>query len=508
MATAAPETKPRKKAAPKAAATETPKAPAQVSNLTGRVAQVIGAVVDVAFEGDLPPILSALVTDNQGNRLVLEVAQHLGENVVRTIAMDSTDGLTRGQVVTATGSEIRVPVGPMTLGRIMNVVGEPIDELGPIGSDMTAPIHAEAPPFVDQSTEASILVTGIKVIDLLAPYARGGKIGLFGGAGVGKTVLIQELINNIAKGHGGYSVFAGVGERTREGNDLYHEFLDAGVIAKDKDGKPTPEGSKVALVYGQMNEPPGARARVALSGLTIAEYFRDQEGQDVLFFVDNIFRFTQAGSEVSALLGRIPSAVGYQPTLSTDMGALQERITSTKKGSITSVQAIYVPADDLTDPAPATTFAHLDATTVLSRQISELGIYPAVDPLASTSRILDPRVIGDEHYNVARQVKQILQRYKDLQDIIAILGIDELSEEDRLTVSRARKIQKFLSQPFFVAQQFTGLEGKYVPIADTIRGFKEIVEGRHDEIPEQDFYLVGTIDDVVERFRKRSTAAA
>ena len=503
MATAAPETKPRKKAAPKAAATtETPKAPAQVSNLTGRVAQVIGAVVDVAFEGDLPPILSALETDNQGNRLVLEVAQHLGENVVRTIAMDSTDGLTRGQVVTSTGSEIRVPVGPKTLGRIMNVVGEPIDELGPIGSDMSAPIHADAPPFVDQSTEASILVTGIKVIDLLAPYARGGKIGLFGGAGVGKTVLIQELINNIAKGHGGYSVFAGVGERTREGNDLYHEFLDAGVIAKDKNGRPTPEGSKVALVYGQMNEPPGARARVALSGLTIAEYFRDQEGQDVLFFVDNIFRFTQAGSEVSALLGRIPSAVGYQPTLATDMGTLQERITSTNKGSITSVQAIYVPADDLTDPAPATSFAHLDATTVLSRAISELGIYPAVDPLDSTSRVLEPRVVGQEHYETARAVQATLQKYKSLQDIIAILGMDELSEEDKLTVSRARKIQRFLSQPFHVAEVFTGISGKFVQLEDTIRSFKAVVDGEYDHLPEAAFYMVGGIEEAVAKAEK------
>ncbi len=495
MATAAPA-KPRTKKP--AGSAEKPKAPVQTHNLTGKVAQVIGAVVDVSFEGELPPILGALETDNHGNRLVLEVAQHLGENLVRTIAMDSTEGLTRGQDVRATGSQIRVPVGPKTLGRIMNVIGEPIDERGPIGSDTTAPIHAEAPAFVDQSTEASILVTGIKVIDLLAPYARGGKIGLFGGAGVGKTVLIQELINNIAKGHGGVSVFAGVGERTREGNDLYHEFLEAGVIAKDKDGNPTPEGSKVALVFGQMNEPPGARARVALSGLAQAEYFRDVEGQDVLFFVDNIFRFTQAGSEVSALLGRIPSAVGYQPTLATDMGTLQERITSTNKGSITSVQAIYVPADDLTDPAPATSFAHLDATTTLSRAISELGIYPAVDPLASTSRILDPRVIGDEHYRTARAVKQILQRYKDLKDIIAILGIDELSEEDKQTVTRARKIQKFLSQPFFVAAQFTGLEGKYVSIADTIKGFKEIVDGKHDGIPEQAFYLQGSIEEVLE----------
>ncbi|MFL6800363.1 MAG: F0F1 ATP synthase subunit beta [Sphingomicrobium sp.] len=505
MATAA-ETKPRKKAAPKAAATSaTGSGPATAtgpSNLVGRIAQVIGAVVDVAFEGDLPPILSALETDNHGNRLVLEVAQHLGEDVVRTIAMDATEGLTRGQEVRSTGSEIRVPVGPKTLGRIMNVIGEPIDELGPIGSVMTAPIHAEAPAFVDQSTEASILVTGIKVIDLLAPYAKGGKIGLFGGAGVGKTVLIQELINNIAKGHGGTSVFAGVGERTREGNDLYHEFLDAGVIAKDKDGKPTPEGSKVALVYGQMNEPPGARARVALSGLTIAEYFRDQEGQDVLFFVDNIFRFTQAGSEVSALLGRIPSAVGYQPTLATDMGTLQERITSTNKGSITSVQAIYVPADDLTDPAPATSFAHLDATTVLSRAISELGIYPAVDPLDSTSRVLTPSVVGQEHYEVARAVQETLQRYKSLQDIIAILGMDELSEEDKLTVSRARKIQRFLSQPFHVAEVFTNIPGKFVQLDDTVRSFKAVVSGEYDHLPESAFYMVGGIDEAVAKAEK------
>ena len=510
MATAAADMKPRKKAGTKGATSATGSGPATVtsaSNLVGRVSQVIGAVVDVAFEGDLPPILSALVTDNQGNRLVLEVAQHLGENVVRTIAMDSTDGLTRGQEVRSTGSEIRVPVGPMTLGRIMNVVGEPIDELGPIGSDMSAPIHAEAPPFVDQSTEASILVTGIKVIDLLAPYARGGKIGLFGGAGVGKTVLIQELINNIAKGHGGVSVFAGVGERTREGNDLYHEFLDAGVIAKDKDGRPTPEGSKVALVYGQMNEPPGARARVALSGLTLAEYFRDQEGQDVLFFVDNIFRFTQAGSEVSALLGRIPSAVGYQPTLATDMGALQERITSTNKGSITSVQAIYVPADDLTDPAPATSFAHLDATTTLNRAISELGIYPAVDPLDSTSRVLSPAVVGQEHYEVARAVQATLQRYKSLQDIIAILGMDELSEEDKLTVSRARKIQRFLSQPFHVAEVFTGIPGKFVQVEDTVRSFKAVVDGEYDHLPEAAFYMVGGIEEAVAKAEKLAQEA-
>src|SRR5215218_3871836 len=504
MATAAPA-KPRTK---KAATSADAKAPAQTGNLVGRIAQVIGAVVDVAFEGDLPPILSALETDNQGSRLVLEVAQHLGENVVRTIAMDSTDGLIRGQVVNATGSEIRVPVGPKTLGRIMNVIGEPIDELGPIGSDQFAPIHAEAPLFVNASNQTSILVTGIKVIALLAPYAKGGKIGLFGGAGVGKTVLIQELINNIAKGHGGTSVFAGVGERTREGNDLYHEFLDAGVIAKDADGNPTPEGSKVALVFGQMNEPPGARARVALSGLTIAEYFRDVEGQDVLFFIDNIFRFTQAGSEVSALLGRIPSAVGYQPTLATDMGALQERITSTNKGSITSVQAIYVPADDLTDPAPATSFAHLDATTVLNRAISEKGIYPAVDPLDSTSRMLSPLVVGQEHYDTARQVQQVLQRYKSLQDIIAILGMDELSEEDKLTVARARKIERFLSQPFHVAEIFTGSPGKFVDLADTIKGFRGLCEGKYDHLPEAAFYMVGTIEEAIEKGKKLAAEAA
>jgi F-type H+-transporting ATPase subunit beta len=477
------------------------------TNNVGRISQVIGAVVDVAFDGELPPILSALETRNGDTRLVLEVAQHLGENTVRTIAMDSTEGLTRGQEVTDTGSQIRVPVGPKTLGRIMNVVGEPIDELGPIGATESAPIHAKAPEFVDQATETSILVTGIKVIDLLAPYAKGGKIGLFGGAGVGKTVLIQELINNIAKGHGGTSVFAGVGERTREGNDLYHEFLDAGVIAKDAEGKATSEGSKVALVYGQMNEPPGARARVALSGLTIAEYFRDVEGQDVLFFVDNIFRFTQAGSEVSALLGRIPSAVGYQPTLSTDMGALQERITSTNKGSITSVQAIYVPADDLTDPAPATSFAHLDATTVLNRAISEKGIYPAVDPLDSTSRVLEPRVVGQEHYETARAVQSILQKYKSLQDIIAILGMDELSEDDKLTVSRARKIERFLSQPFHVAEVFTGISGKFVQIEDTVRSFKEVVEGKHDDLPEAAFYMVGGIDEAIEKAKKLAEAA-
>ena len=507
MATAA-ETKPKSRAKKSEATTTTPLGTAGTpSNLTGRVAQVIGAVVDVAFEGDLPPILSALETDNGGNRLVLEVAQHLGESVVRTIAMDSTDGLTRGQVVNATGSQIRVPVGPKTLGRIMNVIGEPIDERGPIGSDMSAPIHAEAPAFVDQSTEAAILVTGIKVIDLLAPYAKGGKIGLFGGAGVGKTVLIQELINNIAKGHGGVSVFAGVGERTREGNDLYHEFLEAGVIAKDADGNPTPEGSKVALVFGQMNEPPGARARVALSGLAQAEYFRDQEGQDVLFFVDNIFRFTQAGSEVSALLGRIHPAVGYQPALATDMGQLQERITSTNKGSITSVQAIYVPADDLTDPAPATSFAHLDATTTLSRAISELGIYPAVDPLDSVSRVLTPAVVGQEHYETARAVQETLQRYKSLQDIIAILGMDELSEEDKLAVSRARKIQRFLSQPFHVAEVFTGIPGKFVQVEDTVRSFKAVVNGEYDHLPEAAFYMVGGIEEAVAKAEKLAQEA-
>src|SRR5687767_9073262 len=485
-------------------------ATAPVLNKTtdGTIAQVIGAVVDVAFESDLPAILTALETDNNGNRLVLEVAQHLGENTVRTIAMDATEGLTRGQKVVNTGQQISVPVGPMTLGRIVNVIGEPIDERGPVDADQRAPIHAEAPPFVDQSTEAAILVTGIKVIDLLAPYARGGKIGLFGGAGVGKTVLIQELINNIAKGHGGVSVFAGVGERTREGNDLYHEFLDAGVIAKDKDGNATSEGSKVALVFGQMNEPPGARARVALSGLTQAEYFRDQEGQDVLFFIDNIFRFTQAGSEVSALLGRIPSAVGYQPTLATDMGMLQERITTTNKGSITSVQAIYVPADDLTDPAPATSFAHLDATTVLSRSIAEKGIYPAVDPLDSTSTMLDPNILRERHYKVARGVQETLQRYKALQDIIAILGMDELSEEDKLAVARARKIERFLSQPFFVAEVFTGSPGKLVALEDTIKGFKGLVNGDYDHLPEAAFYMVGTIEEAVEKAQRLAAEAA
>ncbi|EME70369.1 F0F1 ATP synthase subunit beta [Paramagnetospirillum caucaseum] len=468
----------------------------------GTITQVLGAVVDVRFDGQLPAILSALHLEHQGKKLVLEVAQHLGESTVRTIAMDSTDGLTRGTEVVDTGAAIQMPVGPETLGRIINVIGEPIDERGPIGNKTTLPIHADAPDFVDQSTETEILVTGIKVIDLLAPYCKGGKIGLFGGAGVGKTVLIMELINNIAKAHGGYSVFAGVGERTREGNDLYHEMIESGVIKLDG------PGSKVALVYGQMNEPPGARARVALSGLTVAEYFRDVEGQDVLFFVDNIFRFTQAGSEVSALLGRIPSAVGYQPTLATDMGALQERITSTKKGSITSVQAIYVPADDLTDPAPATSFAHLDATTVLNRQIAELGIYPAVDPLDSTSRVLDPRVVGTDHYQTARDVQRILQTYKSLQDIIAILGMDELSEEDKLVVTRARKIQRFLSQPFHVAEIFTGSPGKLVALEDTIKGFKAIVAGEYDHLPESAFYMVGGIDEVIEKAKKMAAEAA
>ena len=464
----------------------------------GRITQVISAVVDVEFEnGQLPTILNALECENNGKKLVLEVALHLGEKTIRAIAMDSTDGLARGVEVTDSGKPISVPVGEATLGRIMNVIGEPIDEKGPIDSQFYAPIHAPAPELVDQSTESEILVTGIKVIDLLAPYAKGGKIGLFGGAGVGKTVLIMELINNVAKAHSGYSVFAGVGERTREGNDLYHEMMESGVI-NVKDLKQ----SKVSLVYGQMNEPPGARARVALSGLTQAEYFRDQEGRDVLFFVDNVFRFTQAGSEVSALLGRIPSAVGYQPTLATDMGAMQERITSTKKGSITSVQAIYVPADDLTDPAPAASFAHLDATTVLSRQIAEIGIYPAVDPLDSTSRILDPRIVGDEHYKVAREVQKILQAYKSLQDIIAILGMDELSEEDKLTVSRARKIQRFLSQPFHVAEVFTGSPGKLVSLNDTIRGFKEICEGKHDNLPENAFYMVGSIEEAMTKGEK------
>jgi F-type H+/Na+-transporting ATPase subunit beta len=471
------------------------------SNIIGTVTQIMGAVVDIKFDGELPPILNALHVENQGKNLVLEVAQHLGENTVRTIAMDTTDGLSRGVQATDTGGPISVPVGPETLGRILNVVGEPVDERGPVEAKSRLPIHRPAPEFIDQSTEAEILITGIKVVDLLAPYARGGKVGLFGGAGVGKTVIIMELINNIAKKHGGYSVFAGVGERTREGNDLYQEMMESGIIKHDG------PGSKVALIYGQMNEPPGARARVGLTGLTVAEYFRDEEGQDVLFFVDNIFRFTQAGSEVSALLGRIPSAVGYQPTLATDMGALQERITTTKKGSITSVQAIYVPADDLTDPAPATSFAHLDATTVLSRQIAELGIYPAVDPLDSTSRMLDPRVVGEDHYKVARDVQRVLQTYKSLQDIIAILGMDELSEEDKLTVARARRIQKFLSQPFHVAEVFTGTPGVFVNLEDTIKAFKGIVAGEYDDLPEVAFHMVGTIEEAVEKARKIAAEA-
>ena len=473
----------------------------------GQIRQVMGAVVDVQFSENLPAILNALETYNHGNRLVLEVAQHLGENTVRTVAMDSTEGLVRGQEVVDTGEPISVPVGDGTLGRIMNVIGEAVDEAGPIITAEKRPIHAPAPSYVDQSTEAEILVTGIKVVDLLAPYAKGGKIGLFGGAGVGKTVLIQELINNVAKAHGGFSVFAGVGERTREGNDLYHEFIESGVNKDPKKNNGSTAGSKCALVYGQMNEPPGARARVGLSGLTVAEYFRDQ-GQDVLFFVDNIFRFTQAGSEVSALLGRIPSAVGYQPTLATDMGALQERITTTQKGSITSVQAIYVPADDLTDPAPATSFAHLDATTTLNRSIAEKGIYPAVDPLDSTSRMLTPLVVGEEHYAVARRVQQILQRYKALQDIIAILGMDELSEEDKITVARARKIERFLSQPFFVAEVFTGSPGKFVDLADTIKGFKGLCNGAYDHLPEAAFYMVGTIEEAVEKAEKLAAEAA
>jgi F-type H+-transporting ATPase subunit beta len=472
------------------------------ANQSGRITQVIGAVVDVQFEGALPAILNALETKNQGQRLVLEVAQHLGESTVRTIAMDTAEGLVRGQEVTDTGVPIMVPVGVGTLGRIMNVIGEPVDEAGPIKSEGNRAIHQPAPAYTDQSTESEILVTGIKVVDLLAPYAKGGKIGLFGGAGVGKTVLIQELINNVAKAHGGYSVFAGVGERTREGNDLYHEFIESGVNKKGGG-----EGSKCALVYGQMNEPPGARARVGLTGLTVAEHFRDQ-GQDVLFFVDNIFRFTQAGSEVSALLGRIPSAVGYQPTLGTDMGALQERITTTTKGSITSIQAIYVPADDYTDPAPATTFAHLDATTNLDRAISEKGIYPAVNPLDSTSRMLSPLIVGEEHYQTARLVQQILQRYKSLQDIIAILGMDELNEEDKVTVARARKIERFLSQPFFVAEVFTGSPGKFVDLADTIKGFRGLCEGKYDHLPEQAFYMVGTIEEAVEKGKKLAAEAA
>jgi F-type H+-transporting ATPase subunit beta len=471
----------------------------------GHITQVLGAVVDVQFDGgDLPAIQNAVHVHNANNEnptLTLEVAQHLGENTVRCIAMDATEGLVRGQEAIDQGSPIMVPVGRETLGRIMNVVGDPVDERGPIGHKLSYPIHRPAPAYVDQSTETEVLVTGIKVVDLLEPYSRGGKIGLFGGAGVGKTVLIMELINNIAKGHGGFSVFAGVGERTREGNDLYHEMMESGVIVPDGE-------SKAALVYGQMNEPPGARSRVALTGLAQAEYFRDEEGQDVLFFVDNIFRFTQAGSEVSALLGRIPSAVGYQPTLATDMGAMQERITTTHKGSITSVQAVYVPADDLTDPAPATTFAHLDATTVLNRSIAELGIYPAVDPLDSTSRILDPRIIGEEHYGVARSVQETLQQYKSLQDIIAILGMDELSEEDKMVVSRARRIQRFLSQPFHVAEVFTGFPGKYVQLEDTIKGFKGIVAGDYDHLPENAFYMVGTIEEAIEKGEKMAREAA
>ena len=470
------------------------------TNNIGTITQITGAVVDVRFDSDLPNILNALHVNADGRLIVLEVAQHLGESEVRAIAMDTTDGLVRGEKAVDTGSPIQMPVGPECLGRILNVIGEPVDERGPVGNKSTLPIHRSAPAFVEQSTEAEILVTGIKVIDLLAPYAKGGKIGLFGGAGVGKTVTIMELINNVAKAHGGVSVFAGVGERTREGNDLYHEMIEGGVIKLDG------PGSKVALVYGQMNEPPGARARVALSGLTVAEYFRDAEGQDVLFFVDNIFRFTQAGSEVSALLGRIPSAVGYQPTLATDMGGLQERITSTKKGSITSVQAIYVPADDLTDPAPAASFAHLDATTVLSRSIAEQAIFPAVDPLDSTSRMLDPRVVGQEHYDVARSVQRVLQQYKSLQDIIAILGMDELSEEDKLVVSRARKMQRFLSQPFHVAEVFTGTPGVFVKLEDTIKAFKGILAGEYDSLPEPAFYMVGTIDEAVAKAKKLEAA--
>ena len=479
---------------------------AEAGKAGGRVSQVIGAVVDVVFDDHLPAILNSLETTNNGNRLVLEVAQHLGENAVRTIAMDTTEGLVRGAEVTDTGAPISVPVGDETLGRIMNVIGEPVDEAGPVKTAQRRAIHQDAPSFTEQSSEAQILVTGIKVVDLIAPYARGGKIGLFGGAGVGKTVLIQELINNVAKAHGGYSVFAGVGERTREGNDLYHEMIESGVNKDPHENNGSTEGSKCALVFGQMNEPPGARARVALSGLTVAEHFRDQ-GQDVLFFIDNIFRFTQAGSEVSALLGRIPSAVGYQPTLATDMGALQERITTTQKGSITSVQAIYVPADDLTDPAPATSFAHLDSTTTLNRAISEKGIYPAVDPLDSTSRMLDANIVGQEHYDVARRVQEILQRYKALQDIIAILGMDELSEEDKLTVARARKIERFMSQPFHVAEAFTGTPGVFVQLEDTIKGFKGLVNGEYDHLPEAAFYMVGTIDDAVKKAQKLAAAA-
>src|SRR6188474_2371334 len=476
-------------------------------NAVGKITQVIGAVVDVQFEDHLPAILNALETKNGGNRLVLEVAQHLGESTVRTVAMDSSEGLVRGQEVTDTGEPIAVPVGPGLLGRIINVIGDPVDEAGPVKAETRRAIHQDAPAYTDQSTEAQILITGIKVVDLLAPYAKGGKIGLFGGAGVGKTVLIMELINNVAKAHGGYSVFAGVGERTREGNDLYHEMIESGVNKDPHENNGSTEGSKCALVFGQMNEPPGARARVALSGLTVAEHFRDQ-GQDVLFFIDNIFRFTQAGSEMSALLGRIPSAVGYQPTLATDMGALQERITTTNKGSITSVQAIYVPADDLTDPAPATSFAHLDSTTTLNRAISEKGIYPAVDPLDSTSRMLSANIVGEEHYNTARMVQQVLQKYKSLQDIIAILGMDELSEEDKIAVARARKIERFLSQPFHVAEVFTGSPGKFVDLADTIKGFRAICDGKYDHLPEAAFYMVGTIEEAVEKGKKLAAEAA
>jgi len=498
-------------AAPKKPAAKKPAAPKAAA--AGRIAQVIGAVVDVEFDGHLPAILNALQTQNTDQKtgepftLVLEVAQHLGENMVRTIAMDTTEGLTRGQPVTDTGTSIMAPVGPGTLGRIMNVVGQPIDEQGPIKTDMFRPIHREAPSFEEQSTSSEILVTGIKVIDLMCPYTKGGKTGLFGGAGVGKTVTMQELINNIAKAYGGYSVLAGVGERTREGNDLYHEMIESNVNVDPTKNDGSTEGSKCALVYGQMNEPPGARARVALTGLAQAEYFRDEEGKDVLLFVDNIFRFTQAGSEMSALLGRIPSAVGYQPTLATEMGNLQERITSTKKGSITSIQAIYVPADDLTDPAPAASFAHLDAKTVLSRDIAAQAIFPAVDPLDSTSRIMDPLVIGEEHYQTARSVQEVLQQYKALKDIIAILGMDELSEEDKLVVARARKIQRFLSQPFFVAEQFTNSPGKFVELADTIRSFKGIVAGEYDHLPEASFYMVGNIDEAVAKAEKMASEA-
>ncbi len=509
----APAKKPRAPRAP-AKSAAAPEPAARTAVATGKIVQVIGAVVDVQFEGHLPAIMNALETTNTDQRtgapfrLVLEVAQHLGENTVRTIAMDTTEGLTRGQPVVDTGDSIRVPVGPATLGRIMNVIGEPIDEAGPIQTTERSPIHREAPSFAEQSTSAEVLVTGIKVIDLMCPYTKGGKIGLFGGAGVGKTVTMQELINNIAKAYGGYSVFAGVGERTREGNDLYHEMIESNVNVDPKKNNGSTEGSKCALVYGQMNEPPGARARVALTGLTQAEYFRDVEGKDVLLFVDNIFRFTQAGAEVSALLGRIPSAVGYQPTLATEMGNLQERITSTNKGSITSVQAIYVPADDLTDPAPAASFAHLDATTVLSRSIAEKGIYPAVDPLDSTSRMLSAAILGEEHYNVARSVQQILQRYKSLQDIIAILGMDELSEEDKLTVARARKIERFLSQPFHVAEVFTGSPGKLVALEDTIKGFKGLVDGQYDHLPEAAFYMVGSIEEAIEKAQRLASEAA